>query len=118
MTASLVSARRSRIVPRLSYDERSAYLFVLPLAAVLFIVAVFPIVYSFYISLYSLKLTRPWKVPFVGFDNYQDGADQRDLLGFGRAHRQLHADVGRSPSASSRSWWRCCSTRTSRAAAS
>jgi multiple sugar transport system permease protein len=72
MTASVVSARRSRIVPRLSYDERNAYLFVLPLAAVLFIVAIFPIVYSFYISLYSLKLTRPWRVPFVGLANYQE----------------------------------------------
>ncbi len=72
MTASAANARRSRIVPRLSYDERSAYLLVAPLAAVLFIVAVFPIVYSFYISLYSLKLTRPWKVPFVGLANYAE----------------------------------------------
>ncbi len=71
MTASVISARRSRMVPRLSYDERSAYLFVAPLAAVLLIVAVFPIVYSFYISLYNLKLTRPWKVPFVGLANYE-----------------------------------------------
>jgi ABC-type sugar transport system permease subunit len=70
MTASDTSARRSYAMPRLSYDERSAYLFVAPLAAVLFIVAVFPIVYSFYISLYNLKLTRPLKVPFVGLDNY------------------------------------------------
>lgn len=72
MTASALSARRSRHMPRLSYDERSAYLFVAPLAAVLFIVAVFPVVYSFYISLYSLKLTRPHRVPFVWFDNYLD----------------------------------------------
>jgi len=72
MSASVISARRSRIVPRLSYDERSAYLFVLPLAAVLFIVAIFPIIYSFYISLYNLKLTRPWRVPFVGLANYQE----------------------------------------------
>jgi multiple sugar transport system permease protein len=71
MTASAISARR-RIVPRLSYDERSAYLFVAPLAAILFIVAVFPVVYSFYISLYNLKLTRPWRVPFVGLANYQE----------------------------------------------
>jgi ABC-type sugar transport system permease subunit len=70
MTASDTSARRSYTMPRFSYDERSAYLFVAPLAAVLFIVAVFPIVYSFYISLYNLKLTRPWTVPFVGLDNY------------------------------------------------
>jgi ABC-type sugar transport system permease subunit len=33
-------------------------------------VAVFPIVYSFYISLFQLKLTRPGRTPFVGFDNY------------------------------------------------
>jgi ABC-type sugar transport system permease subunit len=55
---------------RPSYDERSAYLFIAPLAAVLFVVAVFPVVYSFYISLYDLKLTRPRRVPFVGLDNY------------------------------------------------
>ena len=33
-------------------------------------VAVFPILYSFYVSLFSLKLTRPHRVPFVWFDNY------------------------------------------------
>ena len=70
MTASAISTRRFRIMPRYSYDERSAYLFIAPLAAVLFTVAVFPIVYSFYISLYDLKLTRPRRVPFVGLDNY------------------------------------------------
>ena len=70
MTASVISTPRFRFALRFSYDERSAYLFIAPLAAVLFIVAVFPIAYSFYISLYSLKLTRPQRVPFVGFDNY------------------------------------------------
>ena len=54
----------------LSYDERSALLFVLPLAGVLFVVAVFPIVYSFYISLFDLKLTRPHRTPFVWLNNY------------------------------------------------
>ena len=54
----------------LSYDERRAYLFLAPLAVVLMGVAVFPILYSFYISLYSLKLTRPQRAPFVWFDNY------------------------------------------------
>jgi ABC-type sugar transport system permease subunit len=53
-----------------SYDERSAFLFIAPLAAVLMAVAAFPILYSFYISLFSLKLTRPNRVPFVGLDNY------------------------------------------------
>src|SRR5262245_23905946 len=65
--ANSAPARRR---PILGYDERSAYLFVAPLAAVLFAVALFPILYSFYISLYSLKLTRPNRVPFVWFDNY------------------------------------------------
>ena len=54
----------------LSYDQRRAYLFLAPLAVVLMGVAVFPILYSFYISLYSLKLTRPQRAPFVWFDNY------------------------------------------------
>jgi multiple sugar transport system permease protein len=54
----------------LSYDQRRAYLFLAPLAAVLMGVAVFPILYSFYVSLYSLKLTRPQRAPFVWFENY------------------------------------------------
>ena len=70
MTAKAADARRFPAKFRLSYDERSAYLFVAPLAAVLMVVAVFPILYSFYISLYSLKLTRPRRVPFVWFENY------------------------------------------------
>lgn len=70
MTASTLSAPRAGSRPWLGYDERSAFLFVLPFAIVLFAVAVFPVVYSFYISLYSLRLTRPNRVPFVWFDNY------------------------------------------------
>ena len=54
----------------MSYDEWSAFLFIAPLAIVLFAVAVFPIGYSFYISLFDLKLTRPRRAPFVFFDNY------------------------------------------------
>jgi ABC-type sugar transport system permease subunit len=69
MTTSTL-APRPRSAPHFSYDERSALLFVLPFAVVLFAVAVFPILYSFYISLYSLRLTRPNRVPFVWFDNY------------------------------------------------
>jgi ABC-type sugar transport system permease subunit len=53
-----------------AYDERTAFIFLAPLAAVLLAVAAFPILYSFYISLYDLKLTRPQRVPFVWFDNY------------------------------------------------
>jgi multiple sugar transport system permease protein len=53
-----------------SYDERVAFAFLTPLVAVLLAVAVFPVLYSFYISLYGLKLTRPQRVPFVWFDNY------------------------------------------------
>jgi ABC-type sugar transport system permease subunit len=70
MSISSIPARRTRTALRLGYDERSAFLFVLPFAVVLFVVAVFPVVYSFYISLYSLRLTRPHRVPFVWFDNY------------------------------------------------
>lgn len=70
MTAGVTAARRVFAMRRLSHDERTAFLFILPLAAVLFAVAVFPIVYSFYISLFNLKLTRPHRVPFVWFDNY------------------------------------------------
>ena len=71
MSASAAAVRRRPLAAiRLSYDERSAFLFIAPLAIVLFAVAVFPIVYSFYISLFDLKLTRPRRAPFVFFDNY------------------------------------------------
>lgn len=67
---SLDSPRPRRKALGLSHDERSALLFILPLAGVLMAVAIFPILYSFYISLFSLRLTRPHRVPFVWFDNY------------------------------------------------
>ncbi len=43
-----------------------------PVMVVLMGVAVFPIVYSFYISFFRIKLTRPNRQPFVGFRNYTD----------------------------------------------
>ena len=55
---------------RFNYEERSAYLFLMPVMAVLALVAVFPIFYSLYLSFFDLKLTRPHRVPFVWFDNY------------------------------------------------
>lgn len=53
-----------------SYDQKSALGLLLPMLAVLLVVAVFPIVYSFWVSLFELKLTRPHRVPFVWFQNY------------------------------------------------
>jgi ABC-type sugar transport system permease subunit len=70
MTATVDAAARPKLRGALSSDERAAYLFVGPLAIVLMAVAVFPILYSFYISLFSLKLTRPGRMPFVGLHNY------------------------------------------------
>jgi multiple sugar transport system permease protein len=70
MSAVAGAAPRLQRTAILGYDEGRAFLFVLPLAAVLLAVAIFPICYSFYISLYNLKLTRPGRVPFVWFDNY------------------------------------------------
>jgi multiple sugar transport system permease protein len=70
MTSSAAIAAKRPRRGGLTYDERAAFLFVAPLAVVLLAVAVFPIVYSFYISLFSLKLTRPGRIPFVGLDNY------------------------------------------------
>lgn len=53
-----------------AYDQRSAMLFLAPMMVVLAVVAVFPVAYSFWTSLFDLKLTRPNRVPFVGFGNY------------------------------------------------
>ena len=62
--------RRWLTLPSSRYDQYSAMLFLAPMMAVLMAVAVFPVIYSFWISLHDLKLTRPHRVPFVWFDNY------------------------------------------------
>ena len=54
------------------YDQASALWLLAPMLGVLLVVAVFPVLYSFWISLFDLRLTRPHRVPFVGFDNYVD----------------------------------------------
>lgn len=51
-------------------DQRTAWLMLSPMMLVLGIVAVFPVGYSFWISLFDLKLSRPHRVPFVGLGNY------------------------------------------------
>lgn len=56
--------------PVSAYDQKSAMFFLAPMVVVLSVVAVFPILYSFWISLFDLKLTRPHRAPFVWFDNY------------------------------------------------
>ncbi len=70
--ASATGGRRSRdwLARRFNYEERSAGLLLAPLLIVLATVAVFPVAYAFYISLFRLKLTRPNRVPFVGLENY------------------------------------------------
>lgn len=55
---------------KFDFEARAAALFLLPVTVVLVAVAAFPIGYSFYISLFQLKLTRPHRVPFVWLDNY------------------------------------------------
>ena len=70
MTKLKLLNRRWLPVPSSAYDQRSAMFFLAPMMLVLFVVAVFPVVYSFWISLHDLKLTRPNRVPFVWFDNY------------------------------------------------
>jgi len=66
------AAPRAWLSRRFNYEERSAYLLLAPLVIVLGGVAVFPVLYAFYVSLFRLKLTRPGRVPFVGLDNYAD----------------------------------------------
>jgi multiple sugar transport system permease protein len=60
----------ARVTQRIGYDERSAALLMLPVAVVLALVAIFPLAYAFYTSLYDINLTRPLRRPFVGFGNY------------------------------------------------
>jgi multiple sugar transport system permease protein len=71
-TSSALPGKFSRALryPVSAYDQKSAMIFLAPMMVVLCVVAVFPILYSFWISLFDLKLTRPHRVPFVWFDNY------------------------------------------------
>jgi multiple sugar transport system permease protein len=70
-TAALAAGSAlERLNRRFGYDERSAALLILPVFLVLAAIAVFPIVYSFYTSLFDINLTRPWRRPFVGLGNY------------------------------------------------
>ncbi len=59
-----------RLSRKAGYDERSAAILILPVFVVLMVVALYPIIYSFYTSLFDIVLTRPWRRPFVGFGNY------------------------------------------------
>jgi len=70
MSTKIQALRRVIRHPVSAYDQKSAMLFLAPIMVVLTVVAVFPILYSFWISLFDLKLTRPHRAPFVWFDNY------------------------------------------------
>ncbi len=63
----MIAARDGRTLPD---EERAALGLLAPLTLVLMAVTVFPILYSFWISLYGLNLRRPNRVPFVGLGNY------------------------------------------------
>ena len=61
---------------RFGYEERSALALLLPVMGVLMAVAVFPILYSLYLSFFDIKLTRPNRAPFIGLGNYIDLFEQ------------------------------------------
>ncbi|MDZ4074958.1 MAG: sugar ABC transporter permease [Hylemonella sp.] len=70
MTNPFAALRRLLPAPVSAYDQKSAMQLLAPMMLVLLVVAVFPVLYSFWISLFDLKLTRPHRAPFVWFDNY------------------------------------------------
>lgn len=55
---------------RITHDERAAAGLLAGLALVLMAVTAFPILYSLWISLFSINLRRPRSQPFVGLRNY------------------------------------------------
>src|ERR1700676_47297 len=61
---------------RFGYEERTALALLLPVLGVLMAVAVFPILYSLYLSFFDIKLTRPNRAPFIGLGNYIDLFEQ------------------------------------------
>jgi multiple sugar transport system permease protein len=69
-----VAVRRRRRGWRAPSEPRPFLLFALNSPAILLLTCVvaYPIVYSFWISLYDYNLRRPARTRFVGFDNYAD----------------------------------------------
>jgi trehalose/maltose transport system permease protein len=49
-------------------DRRTAYLMVLPMTAIIVLIAVFPILYAVYLSFFRIEQLQPTE--FVGIDNY------------------------------------------------
>ncbi|HET7364749.1 MAG TPA: sugar ABC transporter permease [Burkholderiales bacterium] len=70
MTA--LALRGATRAPVSRYDQAAALWLLAPMLGVLAVVAVFPVLYSLWMSFFDLRLTRPQRVPFVGFDNYVD----------------------------------------------
>ncbi len=70
MNAQPRAARLAVRYPVSAYDQKTALLFLAPMLVVLAVIAVFPVLYSFWISLFGLKLSRPHRTPFVWFNNY------------------------------------------------
>jgi ABC-type sugar transport system permease subunit len=66
MTAAATTARNWRP----GQDGLAAYGLLLPVVIVLCVVAVYPIFYAFYISLWDMNLIRPHRTRFVGLGNY------------------------------------------------
>ncbi len=57
---------------RLSKSEKFAYMFMLPAIASITLLSIYPIAYSFWLSLLDYVLTKPGPYPFVGPKNYVD----------------------------------------------
>ncbi len=51
-------------------ERRLAWIFVLPTLVVIFIVAVYPIINTFILSLHRYNLKFPYREKFIGFNNY------------------------------------------------
>jgi multiple sugar transport system permease protein len=72
MSAVLTDAVPRRRAGTFGHDQKVAWLFLVPVYTVLIGVAVFPIAYAFYTSLYRLNLARPNRTRLVWLDNYID----------------------------------------------
>jgi multiple sugar transport system permease protein len=70
MSARAGALRSTFRAPVSRYDQASALWLLAPMLVVLLVVAVFPVLYSFWVSLFDLKLTRPQRAPFVWLANY------------------------------------------------
>ena len=92
-------------------------LLVAPAIALLFVMNIFPLLWSLGLSFFAYRANRAAPPTFVGLDNYEKRPHRPGGLGPPADHRDPRRPHRRRADGRSASCWRCCSPSSSRCAA-